>query len=567
MIPLRNNILLYVIILFIISQLFIPSSLYKGHVLAEDGSANKISVQSLSEDYQNNHLYENGPTVMLVPLDNRPVNLFVPQHLSTIGGINLITPPLSILGNEKTCGLSEQIIEWMIEYGDQADAFIISLDMVAYGGLVASRNDHSLSTNDAINRLLIINDLKRTYPEKPIYVFDTIQRLTNTVLSKEELETYHKLREWSKEGYKSEQQTALPNALDSYKKARERNHIVTLALLNLVHNEIVDFALIGQDDASQIGIHTHEQERLMNVIQSLDISDKAVIIPGADQLDVLLISRFMNVLNNFEPSFNVHYTTKDGSDWIPDYEDIPLSENVKKHVDVINGTITTDENHTDIHLVIHTYRFVNPALNFDRNEVIKLIRSKLNGNHSVIFADVANYKADSDLYKLLLNNNLLLSMESFASWNTPGNTLGLTISHGSIRQSFYQHGPNILSENEQILAYKYHYQYLLHRYLKDNIYKNNILTVLRSSHMIDQFDEWDLGEKKNDILLFVQEKLNVESKDILSVFEGSSLTLPCCEEEQFFISEIPIINITFPWNRLFEMEIRPEIVIEADKKE
>src|SRR5579883_892209 len=78
--------------------------------------------------------------IAFVPLDDRPVTRQLPQMLGRIAGVNVLEPPRELLGNYLTFGRPDAIIAWLNKQPQSASAnFIISTDMLAYGGLVASR--------------------------------------------------------------------------------------------------------------------------------------------------------------------------------------------------------------------------------------------------------------------------------------------------------------------------------------------------------------------------------------------------------------------------------------------
>src|SRR5689334_10866091 len=78
--------------------------------------------------------------IAFVPLDDRPVTRQLPQLLGRIAGRAVIEPPRDFLGKYLIPGKPDAIIAWL--NGSQtkaAQTFVISTDMLAYGGLVASR--------------------------------------------------------------------------------------------------------------------------------------------------------------------------------------------------------------------------------------------------------------------------------------------------------------------------------------------------------------------------------------------------------------------------------------------
>ena len=118
--------------------------------------------------------------ITLVPLDDRPVTRQLPQMLGRIAGQRVIEPPRALLGNYLTFGNPDAIIAWLNgEAPRRGNAFVISTDMLAYGGLVASRVP-GVTYADAYFRLNELQQLHAEYPDTWIGAFGTIMRLAPT---------------------------------------------------------------------------------------------------------------------------------------------------------------------------------------------------------------------------------------------------------------------------------------------------------------------------------------------------------------------------------------------------
>src|ERR1700680_78170 len=80
------------------------------------------------------------PTIAFVPLDDRPVTLQLPVMLGRVAGQPLLVPPRASIGHYLTPGDPEAILRWLHSSQTQGvSAVVVSTDMIAYGGLVASR--------------------------------------------------------------------------------------------------------------------------------------------------------------------------------------------------------------------------------------------------------------------------------------------------------------------------------------------------------------------------------------------------------------------------------------------
>src|SRR5687768_6566539 len=95
----------------------------------------------------------------LVPLDNRPCNVRFPQQIAAIGCSQLVTPPDTTLGSFEIPGRPDLISRWLSDL-PEIEALIVSVDMLAYGGLVASRHA-TLTEPEALARLQVLRDFRR----------------------------------------------------------------------------------------------------------------------------------------------------------------------------------------------------------------------------------------------------------------------------------------------------------------------------------------------------------------------------------------------------------------------
>jgi len=117
--------------------------------------------------------------VLYVPLDNRPCNAKLPGLLARMVDFELVMPPLDLLGEGRHEAQPERIAEWLLEPHGRVDCAILSLDMLAYGGLVPSRT-MGLSPDTALERLDVLAALREQLGESAIYAFNAIMRLSIT---------------------------------------------------------------------------------------------------------------------------------------------------------------------------------------------------------------------------------------------------------------------------------------------------------------------------------------------------------------------------------------------------
>jgi len=80
-------------------------------------------------------------SIVYVPLDDRPVTRQLPERmLGRIAGVRVVEPPRAMLGSYLTFGRPGEILAWLNRDAPRtASEYVLSSDMLAYGGLVASR--------------------------------------------------------------------------------------------------------------------------------------------------------------------------------------------------------------------------------------------------------------------------------------------------------------------------------------------------------------------------------------------------------------------------------------------
>ncbi len=119
--------------------------------------------------------------ILLVPLDDRPPTVQFVVKMGEIGDARVVAPPREMLGRFTEAGKPDEIIKWLKAQDLKSfDAAIVALDMVAYGGLVASRVHGDTNAETALARIEILRELKKTNPRMPVYAQSVIMRLAPT---------------------------------------------------------------------------------------------------------------------------------------------------------------------------------------------------------------------------------------------------------------------------------------------------------------------------------------------------------------------------------------------------
>ena len=245
--------------------------------------------------------------VIVVPLDDRPYSVKQVRMLAEMVDYELSMPPLELLGCFTTPGQPEEIAEWLLaEAQGGADAAILSLDMLAYGGLVASRAP-LVRTQLALERLGVVSTLRQRAPDMQVLASNVIMRLSITAATDTSALYWQLLRRYSelvglvdefgRESHQRELEQVrrrIPQELlGQYLACRERNHLVNLRAIDLVAEGALGFLALAQEDAAPHGLHRSEHAALQQRMAERHVQDKVLIYPGADETGATLFARFV----------------------------------------------------------------------------------------------------------------------------------------------------------------------------------------------------------------------------------------------------------------------------------
>ena len=361
----------------------------------------------------------------LIPLDDRPVSTTDPVLLAQLAGAEVITPPRELLGHPNQHGDTEALGRWWLENTTAVDGWVVALDMVFYGGLVASRTiTEPLAT--ILARLEILQAVRSLALNMPIYAFQSIRRLAVTVSTSDDLVSW----ESSHLG-----ETPL-------KKERERNHLINLAVLEQIANGSLDVLNLLQEDARVDGPQRLEHNVLQEKIQRLNIFDKVTITTGCDEGAMVLITRLVRSRVTARRTLTIIYSSETGSRRTPLYEDRPIVEVANGQARAMGLALGAVDEADSVCLIWCPDRpcqdrmLGTMAEESSDSEVAKFIseiKKYLASGKEVVLADVADANgADPKLMTAIQAAGLLKQLSGFAAWNTAANTIGTALAQVAI---------------------------------------------------------------------------------------------------------------------------------------
>ncbi len=524
--------------------------------------------------------------VLLIPLDDRPPCLQMPVKMGLIGDVEVVTPPRNLLGRFTEFGKSDEIIKWIKTQNLKSfDAAIISLDMLAYGGLVAMR-EYETTESEALKRADFIRELRKLAPKMPVSGSSVIMRLapTGNVVN----ESYRaNLAKWaeisadeSKKAETAELEKKIPTeALEKYKKARQRDLKLNLFSVDLVKEKFIDYLILSQDDAKPNGVHIADREKLIEYVKTNNLGEKVAIQPGADEVSMLLLARTMTDKYKYRPKIKAIYSDEKIADQFMPYEDRPLRKTVSFHIKAVGATEVMDEKQADILFYVFVSRFESGKAERFANEIKNKIEVANDGTifqknkwKPFIIADIdikgEIQGADLNFSEMLRNKLLLRDAMGYASWNTAGNTIGTALPHGilsGISEVLFnedvkkQYRPPKISKNKTERAFgvwtserkkrmeKAQTWFMLNRLLDDYIYHS---IVRPQAIKFAQGKGWNVFRFELEQTKAVEELSSQKVK--YEIWKNLNSLSVDCERTKMF-------NFTLPWGRTFEAEIDFEL--------
>lgn len=491
-----------------------------------------------------------GTGIALLPLDDRPVNVLLPQDVARVVGVVVDTPPPGILPVYRTPGDTTALGSWLLEKADDPAIghLIVSLDMLCYGGLIASRISRD-ATLDVLDRLNLLRRIRAMRPDVKISAVSLVMRASDSYSAAEEPEYWS---EYGKELHRlggeihrldgSGDVTPPPIAgaiparvVSDFAMRRVRNHIINLSALALVEDGTLDFLAITADDTAHFSAGSAEQEWLRHWMRFLPNAGRVLMYPGADEVGAALVARALSEDFGESTSIRVVCPEPGGLDLVPPFENTRLAESIGRQIRAADAQEVEDA--ADVVLVIHAPdpqrhdMFGGPLPVPDHDAVertVTAVREAVAGGGVVALADVRfSNGSDPALVRRLKETGLLEALTSFGGWNTAGNTLGSVIAL-AVAATIGTRTGRLDARAVQ--------QALVTRILDDFAYQSVIRPEISSQLFSDEFpvvDDNQLARAESAIAERMERLLETELP-----FDGWALS-----------------RLSLPWRRSFEVSI------------
>ncbi|MBR1511341.1 MAG: DUF4127 family protein [Acidaminococcaceae bacterium] len=487
---------------------------------------------------------------IFIPLDDRPVCYSYPVKVMEAAGYKILTPPEKFLATRTTPADTEKLWKWLESRAEKVDAAVISTDALIYGGLVASRT-HMLPM-EALEAK--VNRLKDLQMDKNIrfYGFSTLMRTPRESYGNVEPAYYSNvgpaIYRYSQLSDKSDlhaeslledfevgafERNLAKAHLKDWLDRRNKNMEVNRQLAMLARMGRFDYFAIGKDDNAPLS-HTHMEARKIS-FSNADVSDESFqILPGVDQLGLLLLTRAANELSGTVPKVYQMYVEGVGPKTIPQYSDLPLGTSVPEQIIAAGGKIVYQPEAADVVLAINTpadgtmydstslsnQYFASPA----NKRYIANLGKMLERGVNISLADVAfSNGGDNGFMNEMSLRGYTDKLSAYNGWNTADNTIGFAISQGML-------APKIEKEKQLML--------MRERVLDDWYYQSNARRLITDE--LEKAKKTEFKYTLNDMM----PKVRKQAFDIMNRLAAN-----------YDITAGTKFDVVFPWNRLFEVDI------------
>lgn len=388
-----------------------------------------------------NQMEETAGPILFVPLDDRPCCLDMVVRLAQLAGVEVRTPPRDSLGRFQNPGHPARILDWLESQPEELP-LVVALDMLAWGGLIASRHPNS-SVEAARSHFHRFQDLARAR-KGPIYAFKTLLRTAPTQTTVEETEQAEQIIALSRLGFMREkartpaQRQHLDDAIEHLKSGltgdflqryldvRMRNHQFDREIVQ--SSGLFESLLIALDDCQTEGWNLLEKESLQLLAERNSLA--VDFYPGTDESAGLLLTRLLCPERGIEPVWSHNHLPLTQTR----YEDRPLGPLLQSQLQAsglrqgrcrrklfLYGRLGTQQE------AAHQGGAAQAeAASLDK--FLDQLEASLEAGDSCVVADLAFANGgDLGLVDALLERGLASRLTGYSAWNTAGNTLGTAL--------------------------------------------------------------------------------------------------------------------------------------------
>lgn len=497
-------------------------------------------------------------SLLLAPLDSRPPCSAMVRKLGALASINVITPPQELLDNYNTPADKEKLFVWLKNEMPQHPAAILSADLLVHGSLLGSRVPLG-TINDEEKFLTFVNKQHALNPQIDMAFFSVIPRLlVSDQLIPDSWYQWHLMRyatlkdmaETLGDPYFTKQLLAIdariPDDIKTkYSSLYADNDSFNKKLVQLARADGLTLA-IGQDDAQPFGLPNCNANHALAYMKHADLGSSGLITSGADEISVLLLTRYYNKLYNYKPRIFVEYSSPKVAAKIMPYMPCSVDASIRDKINFIGGQLT-DAAVADFILFVHC----GDDDNQPNKAMLQKLKTLLISDRHIALVDLtANYTENELLIPKLLEAKVPLSrLAAFSGWNTLSNSLGTALSQATL----FTGQLHRLPQSEHPSLYAQNLNFTVERLLDDYAYQKLMHAQLTTLLKLKGYKPTDLGDNK-----FFAETLirGFLQRQKIQLLYGDLGRTPFYRnnDSNYYLTGIDI-NVNLPWTRIFEINL------------
>ena len=547
---------------------------------------------------------EPGKTIAYVPLDDRPDNVERVVYLAESLGYALAMPEkvlyrTALDGQPKNFdslqrGEPWSLFTWVLEQeAAGCDRYILSLDQLHSGGLVASRSmtgyDIELPGGGTVQVHSMLEKLLTalsTDENNVVWLLDSVMRLAPTVgYEGGTLEDYNAIRAfgalprrtlegdalnledigesywWGPNGENLRSQTKEAGDYEAARRhVRSRDRKMTLSYVvqdTLSKPGYENFRLLtGIDDSSlEDCIQKNEIAYLRQGLRR-DSEGKQLdwLLSGVDDLAFKAVARLYLDETGWTGA-RAAVTYLGGTEDRPacEYDFQPLTEIMEEHLAFFD---LREAGAAELQILVLTQPEDPDQMNAYRKHLIEALRDYRKAQRPTILIDASNGTYGTAVYEALTKDTELGYLTAYSGMLDMAIVTGTALSHGVARYAVLKNGGGT-DACDRAWA-----RTLADSILKDFCYKgvvrNELLGYIRNDLGGDPNNFWDPDLDREDLLQRLEEGMKKETSAAIKNLERSRLITSLEPYAEKNWGGIALENYRFPWDRAFEigMDIR-----------
>lgn len=481
----------------------------------------------------------------LIPLDERPVCRVLPAMVAAVAGAEIDVPPADLLPAERLPGDADRLAEWL--RARTPDATVVALETLGLGGLIASRlRDDGVAV--VLDRWAALAEVPG-----PVHAATVVQRTPDADDAGEEPDYWarygralhaYSVRLHRAIGTRSLPHTDVPAPVRrDFLRRRHRNHLLNQVALGLVADGVLDTLVVGADDTAVHAVGTAEWQWLRTWSGWLELGDRVLTHPGADEIGSVLVARALTTAAGHHPRIAIACAEPDGLDRVARYEPVPVGAGLVSQA-AAAGVTLVELADAEAVLVVHPPQpgdadwatappLDTPAAPATRTAA--LVRRLLGEGRTVALADTAlGNGADPRLVSDLAADGSAAELAAFAGWNTAGNTVGSVLAALAAYQVGRATGTLDQTAQRRLLA---------HRIIDDHVWMSYARPLLRR--------ELGTNPTRHD---------HIADADVAAVTDRISELLNQRWRVLNAVPDVRIVpgSVTLPWQRSYEIDFAVE---------